>query len=87
MLKILIPTAFAAALFGSMPGLAVAKTLPPPAPPQTRYEMPAAGEDYPGARLGEGRSVYEWMAPGTHWRGVDERGYPSGLQENPQIGG
>ena len=66
---------------------AFAKNLGSPAPPNNRYALPGAAAGYPADRLGEGRSIYQMEAPGTNWYGVDERGYPSGLPENPQLGG
>jgi len=76
----------AAALVCGLATAVCAKPLTPPGPPQTRYELPGAAVDYPADRLGEGRSIYQMEVPDTFWRGVDERGYPTGLQENPQSG-
>lgn len=77
----------AAALACGAATIASAETLTPRHPPQTRYELPGAAAGAPAGRPVEGRSIYRMEAPDPFWRGVDERGYPSGLQENPQTGG
>ena len=66
---------------------AFAKNLGPPAPANNRYVLPGGAAGYPAERLPEGRSIYQMEAPRSFWYGVDERGYPSGLPENPQLGG
>jgi hypothetical protein len=59
----------------------------PPSPPPIHYALPPPVAGQPFAPLYEGRSVYQLPDPATFPGGVDEKGYPSGLPQNPQIGG
>ena len=59
----------------------------PPSPPPIRYALPPPVAGQPAAPLYEGRSIYQAPDPATFYGGVDEKGYPSGLPQNPQIGG
>ena len=87
MLKLLTIGTLGSALVCGMIATASAQTMPPPNPPNIRYILPGAADSYSADRLGEGRSIYRMEAPRTFWHGVDERGYPSGLPENPHLGG
>ncbi|WP_156898130.1 hypothetical protein [Methylocapsa acidiphila] len=53
----------------------------PLAPPSLRYATPDEASAYP---LYEGRSIYRMGHPMYFNNRVDEKGYPSGLPENPQ---
>jgi hypothetical protein len=58
---------------------------PPPNPPGIRYQLPPDVTSYPADRLPEGRSVYRSEDPSRFPNHVDERGYQSGMPENPQF--
>jgi len=87
MLKLLATASLFFAFILGMTAIAVAQTMPPPSAPSTRYVLPDVVAGYLGYRLGEGRSIYRReAAPGTFPGGSDERGYPSGEQQNPRTG-
>lgn len=89
MMKMLTMGTLASALLLGMAAAASAKTktLTTPSAPNTRYELPGDAAGYPAGYLGEGRSIYRMEHPSTFYGGSDERGYPSGEPQNPQIGG
>ncbi|MGH6811762.1 MAG: hypothetical protein ACREDM_05260 [Methylocella sp.] len=62
-----------------------AQAIPPPNPPNMRYLLPGAPPGYPVDRLPEGRSIYQSEDPSRFPNHVDERGYPSGMPENPHL--
>jgi hypothetical protein len=63
-------------------GAAFAQVSPPMEPPMSRYALPGA-PNYP---LYEGRSVHRMSEPEAFYNESDEKGYRSGLPENPQPG-
>jgi hypothetical protein len=67
---------FSALSFGTA-GLAVAQTHEP------EHKAVQAESDQPPCSFCEGRSLHYPPSPGTFY-GTDEKGYPTGAQENPQ---
>lgn len=55
-----------------------------PRPPHLRYQLPPAVAGSPANGPYEGRSVYS-VDPSRFPNHVDERGYVSGMPENPQF--
>lgn len=82
MVKILGIASLCAGLGYGMIGSVFAQAYPPMVPPTTRYVLPGT-PIYP---LYEGRSVYRMSEPEAFYNGSDEKGYRSGLPENPQPG-
>ncbi|HYP56863.1 MAG TPA: hypothetical protein VEQ35_01085 [Beijerinckia sp.] len=77
MIKALLIISLCSALGYSVTGLALAQAPHTQSRPVYRYNLP------PDLRY-EGRSVYR-PGPDT-FIGTDEKGYPTGRQENPQTG-
>jgi hypothetical protein len=82
MIKVVGIASLCAGLGYGMMGPAFAQAYSPPMdPPSTRYMLPEGVDVYP---LNEGRSVYRMSDPGAFYNGSDEKGYPTGLPQNPQ---
>ena len=87
MLKLLATASLFFAFTFGVTAMAVAQAIPPPSPPNTRYELPNAAAGHSADGFREGRSIYQMWAPGTFYGGTDERGYPTGDPQNPRTGG
>lgn len=65
--------------------VAASAHMPPPGPPPIYDELPPPLAGRPAAPLYEGRSMY-WSEDPSRFPGhVDEKGYQSGMPENPQF--
>ena len=87
MLKLLATASLFFAFTFGVTAMAVAQAIPPPSPPNIRYELPGAATDNPVNGVGEGRSIYRIEGSSTFYGGTDERGYPTGEPQNPRTGG
>lgn len=81
MIKVLGIASICAGLGYWMIGSAFAQIYSPPMrAPETRYALPPIDV---GPPIDEGRSIYRREDPEAFYNGSDEKGYPSGLPENP----
>ncbi len=82
MIKIVGLASLCAGLGCATMGSALAQAYSPAKdPPATRYMLPPIEVNPP---INEGRSIYRMEDPSAFFNESDEKGYHSGLPENPQ---